>query len=174
MASTKTVAEKLQVKPGSRVLVLGADAHRRALLDPMPDGATVLAGSRPDAVAVEDADGAADGAETAVEDADTPGDGARAAVDGAAGPGDGARAVIEGADVAVVFVEDRAALEAVAPDLLPRLTGARAPWIAYRKGGKSDIGRDTIAAYVGTLGWEPSAAASLDAEWSGLRIKPIR
>ena len=48
---TRTVAEKLLVKPGDALSVTGASAEERALLDPLPSGVTE-AGAAEAAVAV--------------------------------------------------------------------------------------------------------------------------
>lgn len=41
---TKTVAEKLQIKPGNSVHVVGAGAEELALLEPLPEGASFVDG----------------------------------------------------------------------------------------------------------------------------------
>lgn len=41
---TKTIAEKLQVKSGNEVLIGGASPEQRALLEPLPEGATAVEG----------------------------------------------------------------------------------------------------------------------------------
>lgn len=55
--STKTVAEKLQIKPGAAVWA--SDPVRRALLEPLPDRVTAATAPGPAAVAVFFADDAA-------------------------------------------------------------------------------------------------------------------
>lgn len=41
---TKTIAEKLQIKPGNSVHVVGASAEKLALLEPLPEGASFVEG----------------------------------------------------------------------------------------------------------------------------------
>lgn len=41
---TRAIAEKLQIKPGTEVLLGPATPEQRALLDPLPDGVTVVDG----------------------------------------------------------------------------------------------------------------------------------
>lgn len=41
----RTTAEKLQIKPGSELLLGDADPEVRALLDPLPEGVTVVDGA---------------------------------------------------------------------------------------------------------------------------------
>jgi hypothetical protein len=38
----KTVAQKLQIKPGNAVFVTGGDPQTRALIDPLPEGARLV------------------------------------------------------------------------------------------------------------------------------------
>ncbi|MBN9215587.1 MAG: DUF3052 domain-containing protein [Microbacterium sp. SCN 70-200] len=121
----KTIAEKLQIKPGNDVLIAGADASRRSLLDPLPDGVTVTEGI--------------------------------------------GRAV---RDVAVIFAADRAALDARLAEALPFLAEARASWIIYPKGNRSDINRDSIWRRVEELGWTLNANVAIDDAWSAVRMKP--
>ncbi|MBP2435592.1 DUF3052 domain-containing protein [Microbacterium amylolyticum] len=73
--------------------------------------------------------------------------------------------------VAVAFVDDRAGLDALLAEIVPVLTSFRAGWIAYRKGGRSDINRDSIWARVEEIGWTLNANISLSDEWSAVRFK---
>lgn len=75
--------------------------------------------------------------------------------------------------VAVLFAEDRAALDSLLDQSLPHLRDARATWIAYPKGGRSDINRDSIWARAAELGWTANANVALDEAWSAVRIKPV-
>ena len=90
---TKTVAEKLQIKPNTTVWV--SDPARIALLTPLPDG---------------------------VRESDQPAT----------------------ASVAVVFADDAAAVRAALEKLAADLTKPAAFWVAYPKGNKADINRDTL------------------------------
>ncbi|MGO1770776.1 MAG: DUF3052 family protein [Microbacterium sp.] len=119
----KTVAEKLQIRPDSELL-LAASPAQRALLDPLPDGVTVIDGI----------------------DRDTPG-------------------------AAVAFAESRADLDTLLDGGLVHLHSFRAAWIAYRKGGRSDINRDSIWTRVQEVGWTLTANIAVSEEWSAVRIK---
>lgn len=121
----RTVAEKLQVKPQDEVLVAGTD-EQRALLAPLPDGATIVDGI----------------------DRDTEG-------------------------VVVAFVLDREGLDALISADLPRLTSFRAAWIAYLKGGRADINRDSIWKRLDDVGWTLTANVSISEEWSAVRLKRV-
>jgi len=79
-------------------------------------------------------------------------------------------------EVIQVFVLNRSELEAQ----LTRLKGLLAPkgmlWVTYHKGTskvKSNINRDTINAYAGSLGLQGVAMISIDDDWSALRLKMV-
>ncbi len=80
------------------------------------------------------------------------------------------------ADLVQLFVADRRELEAQ----LGKMKRALAPngllWVTYHKGTssvKTDINRDTIAAYAQTIGLRPVAMISIDEDWSVLRLKVV-
>ncbi len=80
------------------------------------------------------------------------------------------------ADVIQVFVEDQKQLE----DELDRLQGNLKPtgiiWVTYHKGTsktKTDINRDTIAAYARSINMEGVAMVSVDEDWSAFRLKRV-
>jgi hypothetical protein len=76
------------------------------------------------------------------------------------------------ADLIILFVNGRQELEELLPRAKARLLPAGALWVAYQKGGaKREVHRDSIAAYAGSVGMEPVAIISLDADWSCLRLK---
>lgn len=78
------------------------------------------------------------------------------------------------ADLIILFVNGRQELEDFLPAARARLLPQGALWVAYQKGGaKREIHRDSIAAHAGTLGLEPVAIISLDADWSCLRLKNL-
>jgi hypothetical protein len=65
-----------------------------------------------------------------------------------------------------------------ARQLLDRHSDAlRAPnavWIAYPKGGKADINRDSLWPIVAEYGLRPISQVALDETWSALRFRPMR
>ena len=126
----RTPAEKLQIRPGTEVLVVGARPERRALLDPLPERVDVVDG----AVSTD---------------------------------------VVDAPQVAVLFAADRGALEDVLAGWLTTLTDVNAIWIAYPKGNRSDINRDSIWRRVQDLGWTLVANVSLGDVWSAVRAKPV-
>ncbi|MCK2219431.1 hypothetical protein MF672_037385 [Actinomadura sp. ATCC 31491] len=78
------------------------------------------------------------------------------------------------AGVAVVFAADAAA----ARDLLGRhRAGLAAPgvlWVAYPKGNRSDINRDTLWPIAGEYGLRPNGQVAIDEVWSALRFRPLK
>ena len=79
-------------------------------------------------------------------------------------------------EVIQIFVLNRSELEAQ----LTRLKGLLAPkgmlWVTYHKGTskvKTNINRDTINAYAGSLGLQGVAMISIDDDWSALRLKMV-
>ena len=80
------------------------------------------------------------------------------------------------ADIILVFAKDRQELEAQLPAAKEALGPGGALWVAYYKGTgriKTDIHRDSINAYAGTLGMTGVAIISIDQDWSGLRLKVL-
>lgn len=77
------------------------------------------------------------------------------------------------ADVLLAFIADHATLEARLAWFTAHLTPGGALWIAYRKGNKADINRDTINAFAQCLRLRGVAMIRVDEEWSALRIKGI-
>ena len=123
---SRTIAEKLQIKPDSELLFGPSTPAQRDMLAPLPQGVTVV-----DRI-----------------DRDTEG-------------------------VAVMFVNDRAELDVLLTETLPRLTSPRAIWIAYPKGNTSDINRDSIWRRAEEFGWTLNGNISLSDVWSSVRVKRV-
>jgi hypothetical protein len=80
-------------------------------------------------------------------------------------------------DFIQLFVANRKELEIQLPRLKNGLKPSGSLWVTYHKGTssiKTDINRDTINAYAATLGLQGVAMISIDADWSGLRLKYSR
>ena len=80
------------------------------------------------------------------------------------------------ADIILVFVRDRREMEAQLPRLKATLHPKGALWVAYYKGSArvaTDIHRDSLNAYAGTLGMTGVAIISIDQDWSALRLKVL-
>jgi predicted CoA-binding protein len=82
----------------------------------------------------------------------------------------------EALDLIQVFVASRKELEEQLPRLKPHLAPKGLLWVTYHKGTskqKSDINRDKIATYAGTIGLQAVAMISVDDDWSALRLKVV-
>ena len=80
------------------------------------------------------------------------------------------------ADVIQVFVANRRELQAQLPRLARALKPGGLLWVTYLKGTsplKTDINRDSINAYAGTIGLKGVAMIAIDADWSALRLRPV-
>ena len=124
----KSVAQKLLIKAGRKVLLVNTPKGYKSVLGELPEGTLVLT------------------------------------------------APTEPADIIQVFVANRAELEAQLPRLKEALKADGALWVTYHKGTsrtKTDINRDTIAAYARTLGLQGVAMISVDEDWAALRLKVL-
>ncbi len=78
------------------------------------------------------------------------------------------------ADVAIVVVDSassvRSALDAHAADL----GGPAAFWVAYPKGNRADINRDSLWPLLAEHGFRPVSQVALDETWSALRFRPLK
>ena len=82
----------------------------------------------------------------------------------------------EPVDIILVFIKDRRELEAHLPRLKAVLHPKGALWVAYYKGTArvaTDIHRDSLNAYAGTLGMTGVGIISIDQDWSALRLKVL-
>ena len=78
------------------------------------------------------------------------------------------------AHIIQLFVRSRKELERRVRPARAALAPGGTLWVTYPKGSstlKSDINRDSIAAYARTLGMRPVAIISVDDDWSALRLK---
>jgi hypothetical protein len=81
------------------------------------------------------------------------------------GPGDGV----------LVFVRDRAELDAHVGPALDAARADRPAWIAYPKAGQlgTDLNRDRLWEALGGRGVRPVRQIALDGVWSALRFRPV-
>jgi hypothetical protein len=126
--SDKSVAQKLLIKPGQKILFVNAPRGYKARIGEIPEDVTVL--KRPD----------------------------------------------EPADLIQVFVASGKELEEQLPRLKPLLAPKGLLWVTYAKGTskqKSDINRNSIAEYAGTIGLQAVAMIAVDDDLSALRLKVL-
>lgn len=87
-----------------------------------------------------------------------------------------ARADAAEAEVALLFVADRAALDAQLPRLIARTRPGTILWVAYPKLSSKlagDLNRDVIHDAAPGFGLTPVAQIAIDADWSALRVKRV-
>jgi hypothetical protein len=121
--STKTVAEKLFLKPGNTVWL--SDPSRADLVEPLPAGVRRV--SEPDQAAA-----------------------------------------------AIVFAESAAAVRASLDAHREALTRQDNLWVAYPKGGRADINRDSLWPILADYGMRPNSNVAIDDVWSALRFRANR
>ncbi len=81
-------------------------------------------------------------------------------------PADASVALLVGGSAAEV----RAALETHGSDL----AAPAAFWVAYPKGGRADINRDSLWPILAEHGFRPISQVALDETWSALRFRPLK
>jgi hypothetical protein len=88
---------------------------------------------------------------------------------------DGVRAVDGPGDAttALVFAEDASSLREVLEAHRDELARPSALWIAYPKGNRTDVNRDTLWPILGDYGMRPITQVSVDEVWSALRFRPL-
>ncbi|MFC5819297.1 hypothetical protein [Nonomuraea harbinensis] len=78
------------------------------------------------------------------------------------------------AAVGVFFAADAASARGLLDGQRDRLKGPPVLWVAYPKGGKSDVNRDTLWPIVGEFGLRPNGQVAVDETWSALRFRPLK
>jgi hypothetical protein len=78
------------------------------------------------------------------------------------------------AGTAVVFAEDAASARKLLSEHAADLTKPAAFWVAYPKGNKADINRDTLWPIVAEFGLRPNSQVAIDDRWSALRFRTDR
>ena len=79
-----------------------------------------------------------------------------------------------GADVAVVFADDAAALRKILAKQRAHLVKPAVFWIAYPKGNRTDINRDSLWPILSEYGMRPISQVALDETWSALRFRALK
>lgn len=84
-----------------------------------------------------------------------------------------AAATLAGATAVVVFADDAAAVRRVLDADGPALREVPLLWVAYPKGGRADINRDSLWPMLTPLGLRPIGQVAIDDTWSALRFRPL-
>jgi hypothetical protein len=74
----------------------------------------------------------------------------------------------------LVFVTDRAVLEAQRTQIVEAANRDRLTWVCYPKSGQlgTDLNRDSLAALLTESGVQPVRQIAIDGVWSALRFRP--
>jgi len=78
------------------------------------------------------------------------------------------------ATVAIAFADDAASLRALLAAEGERLASADVLWIAYPKGNRTDVNRDSLWPILAEHGLRPISQVAVDAVWSALRFRALR
>jgi hypothetical protein len=78
------------------------------------------------------------------------------------------------ATVAVVYAADAAGARAVLLEHGSDLARTAVVWVAYPKGNRADINRDTLWPIVAEHGMRPITQVAVDDVWSALRFRPLK
>jgi hypothetical protein len=76
------------------------------------------------------------------------------------------------ADAAVLFAPDEAGLRKVLEKHAADLAIPKVFWVAYPKGNRTDVNRDSLWPILGEYGLRPNSQVALDDVWSALRFRP--
>ena len=80
----------------------------------------------------------------------------------------------EQATTALVFADDAASLRDLLVTHQERLARPQVLWVAYPKGNRTDINRDSLWPILGGLGLRPVTQVAIDQVWSALRFRPLK
>lgn len=121
--STKSIAEKLLIKPNTTIWLSQA-AHRERI-EPLPAGVRLVE-------------------------------------------------KIEQATTALIFADDASSARRILDEHKDQLAQPSTLWVAYPKGNRADINRDSLWPILSEYGMRPIGQVAVDEVWSALRFRPIR
>jgi hypothetical protein len=75
---------------------------------------------------------------------------------------------------ALVFGDDAESLRATVAAHADQLVYPATLWVAYPKGNRADINRDSVWPILAGHGLRPIAQVSVDEAWSALRFRPLK
>ena len=78
------------------------------------------------------------------------------------------------ATTALVFADDAGSLRDILTAHRDQLADPSILWVAYPKGNRTDINRDTLWPILGEYGMRPIGQVSVSEVWSALRFRPLR
>lgn len=90
-------------------------------------------------------------------------------------PDDATSAVtISEASVAIIFADDAVSLRQLLDAHKDDLTKPGILWVAYPKGNRVDINRDSLWAILSEYGMRPNSQIAIDDIWSALRFRALQ
>jgi hypothetical protein len=146
--SEKSLAEKMQIKPNSRLVFVNSPEGYVERIGALPAGVLILPAASSESVDPI----------------------------GVLADPIGVLADFDAVDFIQVFVKDRSELVEALTTLPRRLARNGALWISYYKGTskfKTDINRDSIWPIATSFGLQPVRQIAIDEDWSALRFKKI-
>lgn len=81
---------------------------------------------------------------------------------------------LDESDVVLGAVTDRAGTDSLLDAALPVIGHARAAWVLYPKGNRTDINRDSLWRLLVERGWRPISQVAVDEATSAVRIRPLK
>ena len=78
------------------------------------------------------------------------------------------------ADVALLFADDAASIRAVLEANAPDVAVPPVVWIAYPKGNRTDVNRDSLWPIVAEFGMRPNRQVAVDEVWSALGFRAYK
>ncbi|UQU64250.1 hypothetical protein COUCH_35695 [Couchioplanes caeruleus] len=78
------------------------------------------------------------------------------------------------AGAAIIFADDAASARKLMEEHADALRLPAAFWVAYPKGNKADINRDTLWPIIADFDMRPCGQVAIDDRWSALRFRPNR
>ena len=81
---------------------------------------------------------------------------------------------VDDADVALIFATDKRDVDSVLTEHRDALAHARAVWIVYAKGNRTDMNRDTLWVQLAEYGWRAVSQVAYDDVLSAIRVRPLK
>jgi hypothetical protein len=81
---------------------------------------------------------------------------------------------LEQATTALVFADDAGSLRDILAAHRDQLARPGVFWVAYPKGNRTDLNRDSLWPILGEYGMRPISQVAVDEVWSALRFRPLK
>jgi hypothetical protein len=75
------------------------------------------------------------------------------------------------ASTAVVFADDAASAREILTEHADELTLPKVVWVAYPKGSRADVNRDSLWPILAEFGMRPNGEVAVDNTWSAMRFR---